>query len=183
MTKQLLLGSLVAILFACMSACEGPQGPVGPAGDPGSQGPAGEQGPTGATGTANVIYSPWARAGSWTATDLYGVNRFYVDISAPRLSQEVLDRGAILVYVKLTTENNQVRQLPVTVYAQFTEELLDFSLVVNRIRVWSTPIKPPIAPSPNNEFRYVLIPGGLAGRINYEKLSYEEAKEMFGFED
>lgn len=183
MMKKLLLAGLMAVCFAGLWACEGPQGPAGPAGETGAQGPAGPQGPTGATGTANVIYSNWQAAGTWQTVNVFGVNRSYIDINAPRLTQEILDRGVVLVYVKLTTDNNQVRQLPVTVYAQFTEELIDFSLIVNRIRVWSTPIKPPVPPSSNYEFRYVLIPGGQAGRMSYETLTYDEAKEQFNLAD
>lgn len=181
--RKLVGWSLMAISFVWMFACEGPQGPVGPAGANGAQGPIGPQGPIGATGAANVIYSNWAKAGTWFTTDVFGIVRSYIDITAPALSQEILDRGIVLVYVKLTTDNNQVRQLPVTVYAQFTTELIDFSALVNRIRIWSTPVKPPIAPSSSYEFRYILIPGGQAGRLNYEDMTYEEARVQFNLPD
>lgn len=181
--KKLLNWGLLVVALMAMNACEGPQGPVGPAGSNGAQGPAGPQGQQGVPGTANVVYSSWARAGAWSTVDVYGVVRSFIDINAPRLTQEVIDRGVVLVYVKLTTDNNQVRQLPVTVFAQFTEELIDFSLIANRIRVWSTPVRPPISPSPNYEFRYVIIPGAQAARMNYENLSYEEAREMFNLPD
>lgn len=173
----------MAVSLIWIGACEGPQGPVGPAGANGVQGPAGPQGAVGAAGAANVIYSNWIKAGTWSTTDVFGVVRSYIDITAPALSQEIVDRGVVLVYTKLTTDNNQVRQLPVTVYSQFTTELIDFSLIVNRIRVWSTPIKPPIAPSPNYEFRYVLIPGGQATRLSFEGMSYDEAKVQFNLPD
>lgn len=169
-----------------MSACEGPEGPIGPAGSSGSQGPVGAQGPQGATGTANVIYSAWTKAGTWTKINVFGVDRFYTEFQADRLSQEILDRGVVLVYAKLETDNNQVRQLPVVVYAQFTEDIIDFSLNLSKVRVWSTPVRGPalpVTPSPNHTFRYVLIPGGQAGRMSYETLTYTEAKELFGLAD
>ncbi|WP_373331242.1 hypothetical protein [Salmonirosea aquatica] len=177
---------LVLLSSVWMSACEGPEGPAGPAGPSGAQGPTGAQGPAGPTGTANVVYSSWIRAGTWTKTNVFGVDRFYTELQADRLSQEILDRGVVLVYAKLETDNNQVRQLPVTVYAQFTEDIIDFSLILAKVRVWSTPVRGPalpVAPSPNHSFRYVLIPGGQAGRISYEKLTYAEAAELFGFSD
>lgn len=173
----LLLLVLSVLLF---DGCKGPAGPTGPPGSNGTQGPAGTPGTNGPTGTANVIYSNWTKAGPWTSVNVFGVQRSYIDITVPRLSQEILDRGLVLVYVKLETDNNQVRQLPVRIYAQFTEEMIDFALSFNKIRIWSTPIRPPVPPSPNNEFRYVLIPGGQAGRLNYEKMTYEEAKAGFG---
>ena len=179
---------MVLLLLTGMwiSACEGPEGPTGPAGSSGAQGPAGATGPQGPTGTANVIYSAWTKAGTWTKTTVFGVDRFYTEIQADRLSQEVLDRGVVLVYAKLETDNNQVRQLPITVLAQFTEDMIDFSLNLAKVRVWSTPVRGPaipLSPSTNHLFRYVLIPGGQAGRIDFEKLTYAEAKARFGFMD
>ena len=177
---------MLLLAVAGMSACEGPDGPIGPAGPSGVQGPSGAQGPPGPTGTANVIYSAWTKAGTWTKTNVFGVDRFYTELQADRLSQEILDRGVVLVYAKLETDNNQVRQLPVTVYAQFTEDIIDFSLNLNKVRIWSTPVRGPalpLSPSPNHSFRYVLIPGGQAGRISYEKLTYPEAKVLFGLTD
>lgn len=177
---------ILLLAVAGLSACEGPEGPTGPAGSSGAQGPVGTAGPQGPTGTANVIYSAWTRAGTWTKTNVFGVDRFYAEIQADRLSQEVLDRGVVLVYAKLETDNNQVRQLPITVYAQFTEDIIDFSLNLGKVRVWSTPVRgpaTPVTPSSNHLFRYVLIPGGQAGRIDFEKLTYAEAKERFGLTD
>lgn len=177
---------LLLLTGMCISSCEGPEGPTGPAGSSGAQGPAGAPGPQGPTGTANVIYSAWTKAGTWTKTNVFGVDRFYTEIQADRLSQEVLDRGVVLVYAKLETDNNQVRQLPITVYAQFTEDVIDFSLNLGKVRVWSTSVRGPaipLSPSSNHLFRYVLIPGGQAGRINFEKLTYAEAKARFGFTD
>lgn len=181
--KKLLNWSLLLLALVAMNACEGPQGPIGPAGSDGGQGPQGTPGQQGIPGSANVVYSSWARAGTWSTVDVFGVVRSFVDITAPRLTQEIVDRGVVLVYTKLTADNNQARQLPVTVFAQFTEELIDFSIIVSRIRIWSTPINGPAFPSPNYEFRYVIIPGAQAARMNYEKLSYDDAKVMFNLPD
>ncbi len=175
---------IVALLLMSSCGTEGPEGPVGPAGPQGTTGQVGPQGPAGA---ANVIYSNWAKAGTWIKTNQFGTDRFYFDINnVNRLTQAVLDQGVVLLYSKLETENNQVRQLPIRVYALFTEDIIDFTLMVNRIRIWSIPVRgpqTPIIPSPNHEFRYVIIPGGQAGRISYENLSYAEAKEAFNLPD
>ena len=179
--------SLLVTALLWLSSCGGKEGAVGPAGPAGPQGTTGQVGPQGPAGTANVIYSNWAKAGTWTKTNQFGTDRFYFDINnVNRLTQAVLDQGVVLVYAKLETENNQVRQLPVRVYALFTEDNIDFTLMVNKIRVWSIPVRgpgTPILPSPNHEFRYVIIPGGQAGRIGYEKLAYAEAREMFNLPD
>ncbi|WP_207506235.1 hypothetical protein [Telluribacter humicola] len=185
MKKLRLLAGCVfmATMITWLGACEGPQGPAGPAGPAGQQGPTGTTGPAGPAGTANVIYSNWAAAGAWNRTNVFGVDKFYIDITAARLSQEILDRGVVLVYTKLSVENNQVRQLPVSIISQFTEELIDYSLRVGVVRVWSTPVRPPVTPEANTQFRYVLIPGGQASRMNFEKLTYDEAKAMFNLPD
>jgi len=185
--QKTLSWSVLAGALLWLSSCVGTEGPVGPIGPAGPQGTIGQVGPQGPAGAANVIYSNWTKAGGWIKVNLFGTDRFYFDFNnVNRLTQAVLDQGVVLVYAKLETENNQVRQLPVRVYALFTEENIDFTLAVSRIRVWSIPVRgpaTPITPSPNHEFRYVIIPGGQAGRVSYEKLSYAEAREMFQLPD
>ncbi len=185
--QKTLIWSLLIAAMLGLNSCGGKEGSVGPAGPTGPQGTIGQIGPQGPAGSANVIYSNWAKAGTWIKTNQFGTDRFYFDISnVNRLNQAVLDQGVVLVYAKLETENNQVRQLPIRVYALFTEDNIDFTLTVNRIRVWSIPVRgpqTPILPSPNHEFRYVIIPGGQAGRIGYEKLTYTEAREVFNLPD
>ncbi|GAB2796600.1 hypothetical protein GCM10027275_47430 [Rhabdobacter roseus] len=189
MKKRNLLASclVLASLVIGIAACEGPAGPAGPAGTPGPTGPQGPAGSQGATGTANVIYSSWRAAstlGTWTRTTLNGKEKFYLDMSAAPLSQQIMDQGVVMVYLKHPTENNQIRQLPVSIVAQFTEELVDYSLAsVGSIRLWSTPMNGPVVPTSNYQFRYVLIPGAQAGRLNYEKLTYQEVKELFNLPD
>ena len=133
--QKLATWSLLVAALVWAGSCKGPTGPAGPAGPVGAQGPVGPLGPVGPAGSANVIYSKWIKAGTWTKTNVFGTERFYFDINnVSRLTQDVLDQGVVLVYAKLETENNQVRQLPVRVYAQFTEDNIDYSLTVNRIR-------------------------------------------------
>lgn len=181
MKKQFTLAILL-ISLAFTQACKGPEGPAGPAGvgTPGQTGPAGPAGPA---GTANVFYSSWAAAGPWGKTTYNSLVRSYIDIPAPRLTQDVLDKGVVLVYGKVNTSDNYVRQLPITLKSQFTEEFIDYTLSINSLRIWSTPIAATVDPSSAYQFRYVVIPGGQAIRMNYEKLSYEEAKVLFDIRD
>jgi hypothetical protein len=181
--KLLTLCAGMAMLVSCLVACEGPAGPAGPQGPAGTQGPTGAAGAAGPTGSANVVYSNWAPAGAWTRANIFGVDRFFIDVRADRLSQEIMDRGVVLVYTRLNVENQQVRQLPASIISQFTEELLDFTLRPSFIRIWSTPVRPPVTPGQDYQFRYVLIPGAQAARLNYENLSYEQAKALFNLPD
>ena len=168
------------LLFDSCVGPIGPQGPTGPQGQTGTTGPAGPAGPA---GSANVIYSPWVRSDIWVSEIVFGVNKFRFDLTAPRLTQEIIDRGLVLVYARIEVENNQVRQLPFSIISSVNEGLFDYTLRVGSVRVWATPIRPPFVPSTTNEFRYILVPGVIAGRINYEQLSYQDAKVMFGLTD
>jgi hypothetical protein len=181
MKKQITL-AVLCIGLALMQACKGPEGPAGPAGV-GPQGPAGEPGAAGPAGTANVFYSSWAPAGAWTSILFNSVQRSYIDIAVPRINQDILDKGLVLVYAKLTLGDTQIRTLPVTVKSGFTEELIDFSLSLNTLRIWSTPFEGNAQPSATYQFRYVVVPGGQAIRMNYEQLSYEEAVKLFGIQE
>jgi len=182
MKKQITL-AILCLGLVVMQACKGPEGPAGPAGI-GTQGPAGEPGATGPAGTANVFYSSWTAAGPWTSTNFNSVQRSYIDITVPRITQDILDKGAVLVYAKLNLGDTQVRSLPITVKSGFTEELIDFSLALNTLRIWSTPFEGNAQPSATYQFRYVVIPGGQAIRMmNYENLSYEEAVKLFNIQD
>ncbi|WP_200837029.1 hypothetical protein [Dyadobacter sp. 3J3] len=182
MKKQITL-AVLCLGLVMMQACKGPEGPAGPAGV-GATGPAGAAGAAGAPGTANVFYSSWAAAGPWTGINFNSVQRSYIDIPVARITQDILDKGVVLVYADLKLGDTQIRQLPVTVKSGFTEELIDFSLALNTLRIWSTPFDGNAQPSATYQFRYVVIPGGQAIRMmNYENLSYEEAVKLFNIQD
>lgn len=171
MKKVYMRGFVVlAISTALMiaSGCEGPEGPTGPQGEPGpqgtagSQGPQGEQGPPGEDGNANVIYSEWVALSELeAASDTTVLGRTYrkFDIPAPELTQDIIDRGTILVYFKLS---DAVFPLPSTFGG------------ANPIYVTFSPFQPGVLSilSQNldntasglnlgSEIRYILIPGGV----------------------
>lgn len=85
----LLLSSITLILASCEK--EGPEGPAG------------------RDGNANVVSSIGV-ATSWTYINPSWVQRF----SVPAITQEIVNSGAVLVYVQSTT--GSYSQLPVTVY-------------------------------------------------------------------
>ena len=181
MKKQFTLAILlIGLVF--IQGCKGPEGPAGPAG-PAGAGTPGATGPAGPAGTANVFYSSWAAAGTWSKTTYNSLVRSYIDVAAPRITQDILDKGAVLVYAKVNTSDNYVRQLPVSLKSQFTEEYIDYTLQVNTLRIWSTPIAATVDPSTAYQFRYIVIPGGQAIRMNYEKLTYQEAVALFDIKD
>ena len=171
------------LLFLCVStillgACEGPEGPAG------KDGVNGERGEPGPPGNANVIYSEWKSVTSnmWTSSVSGGVSRLHHDIAAPPLDQNVIDRGLVLVYAKISQDNNQVRVLPYTLTSAITQIRLEYSLLEKIVRIWSINVYEGATP-PDAQYRYIIVPGGQAGRLTDKSLSYEEAKELFNLPD
>lgn len=167
--------------------CEGPQGPEGPAGPAGPTGPQGVSGVAGATGpqgasgvagpqgpagTANVIYSPWA------PVNFTGSGTLYVGtITAPQLTQTILDRGDIRVYWQ---ESGRVITLPYSEVIGGTTYTVHQRLYVGRIELRAS------YPLGSQQMRYVLIPGGVptGGRlatINWD--DYNEVKQVLNLPD
>ena len=162
----------------------GPQGPTGANGAAGATGATGTTGATGATGTANVIYSSWANEGTYKDTSMPSVAiptalASRTIITAPSLTRSILDQGIILVYTRnATLTNNLPVALPwlVNVYGNIVE--LGFRPDVQKIIVYFYLLNLPGVQvsgnlAPGTQFRYVLIPGGVAGGrgINAEKIA------------
>lgn len=181
-TNYLLLLSIA--IWLCAASCgkdgaTGPQGPVGATGPTGSTGPAGATGPTGATGTANVIYSDWITPSSYTLTTTFSMNHLDANITASTITQDVIDKGAVLVYGKLDGYNPtiwptaQVSELPIVVtYIEGTITYADVwsaNVTVGNIQIdfvddhnlYSSLVT-------SHQFRYIIIPGGVhtLGSIN-----------------
>ncbi|HKB44847.1 MAG TPA: hypothetical protein VKC90_10665 [Chitinophagaceae bacterium] len=165
----------------------GPQGPAGANGASGTNGTNGTNGATGATGpqgpagatgpagTANVIYSAWFTPNIYTSSTVFGTDHWSYVKTAPGITQAILDNGAILVYGKLNGYNtavwptDQVSLLPIIVSYQQSSVFqfdtwsslttvgnlkIDF---VNSVNFYTGGI------SNTHQFRYVIIPGGVAG--------------------
>jgi hypothetical protein len=148
--KKLMVFLFVSALFvACKKGDIGPAGATGPAG------------PTGATGSANVIYSPWSMvtftgsSSSWSAT-----------LTAPGITQAILDQGAVLVYLKTGTQ----------VYP------MNYSGSGGYINYYVTVGQIVFASSFNAtyQYRYVIIPGGVAGgrSSNTHGYTFDELRSM-----
>lgn len=179
---KLLLSAALFVSIVSLSGCEGPEGPAGKDGT----GVPGPKGDPGAPGTANVIYSDWksVTTNMWTRSSGAGLVRFFHDFAAPPLDQTVLDKGMVLVYVKLTQDDNQIRPLPFTVASNLTQVRLEYALLDKKVRLWCTnPDQGSALTPPDGQYRYIIVPGGQAGRLSGRQLSYEEAVEMFGLPD
>ncbi|NIG55447.1 hypothetical protein [Chitinophaga sp. Cy-1792] len=197
----LLLTALsIFLLFSCKKGDPGPAGPAGTngtngtngaTGPTGATGATGPTGATGATGSANVIYSAWVSTNPWNASTTSngsGKNTFYFDWSTTQVTQDILDKGVVLVYAKLYSDPDgigSIKQLPTSYYnGGSTNQVYNFStaLSFNKIRVICD-VVPLGSPSTSNQVRYIIIPGAVAGArtasYDYTKMSYEDVCKLF----
>lgn len=150
----------------------GPQGPVGatgPQGPAGPQGPVGPAGPQGPAGTANVIYSSWfgdnTFSPTWGDTTLsfFGVCSRAIK-AAPGVTASIINQGLVLSYIKASSIV-EPQLLPLSVPGTTPLEL-NFIPQVGKIFYY---FKNPTTSNASGaitagfEFRYVIIPGGVAG--------------------
>ncbi len=185
---------VVAIALIIASCSKGPVGPAGPIGTTGATGPAGSNGApgaTGATGTANVIYSAWLNV-KYQGSDTTG---WFATITAPRLTDSILNKGAIKVYFNAGSDsaNSQlVMTLPIDdiavtgaiINAYFQQQLIT---LVSTHDVSSDSLRG----YHYNQYRYVLIPGavtalpvtanGYKTGINWN--DYKQVKQYLGLKD
>lgn len=119
-----------------------------------------ENGKDGATGTANVIYSNWQNVvftqngSQWLGT-----------ITAPKITQEILDQGTVLVYYK---DQGNVILFNSSVFANY------FNIgIINLVSGISINIPLP--------FRYIIIPGGVSSanksvntQPNFSNMTYKQ---------
>ncbi len=176
----LLLLSIIFISVNCTK--EGPEGPVGaqgpqgPPGSTGATGATGSQGPPGPAGSANVIYSSWAAA-SWTSTGVAPYSAIFLsDRAATGVTQAIIDNGVVLCYAKGIPDGSGVAtshtvQLPFSdVTASYTDH---YDFVINapgNLRfLYKSSFPWGIPQLAGMQFRYILIPGGVAGGRLTEK--------------
>ncbi|MFM9989718.1 hypothetical protein [Flavobacterium sp.] len=138
-----------------------------------------EDGAAGPTGTANVIYSNWASAPVATATTIDGTNGNTTSIAATQLSQEILDKGTVLVYGKFSTT---VFPLPYVSTAGGSANTLTYFPELNNIKLFRFKHDGSggVSISTSVQFRYILIPGGTPvatgkqAQPDFKKMSYAE---------
>ena len=162
----------------------GPAGPRGATGATGPAGPRGATGPQGPAGTANVIYSGWVsfqQAERDTLID--GTNLKVNHLPAPRLTQAIIDNGAIQVYMRFGTT---VLTLPYTSRAGSRPNTVSFVPRPGRIyvtRFTHDGATPYLGFGPV-QFRYVLIPGGVSASLsNLDLRDYEAVRAAFNIID
>lgn len=156
----------------------GPQGPVGatgPQGPAGPQGPVGPAGPQGPAGTANVIYSSWfgdaTFSPNWADTVLTFVGTVSRAIkAAPGVTATIINQGLVLSYAKASTII-EPQLLPWTLSGAnvgFPGNSFQLNFIPQNGKLfyyWNnlTTGNASGFTSSGFEYRYVIIPGGVAG--------------------
>ena len=184
--SAILLGSAMVLLF---TMCEGPKGDPGLVGQQGQQGIPGATGATGAqgpAGTANVIYSAWI-ASNWVSDSYFGRMAQRFDITAPQLTQDIIDKGLVLTYWKPAGNTTAIIPIPAS-FGDSDEDEFYPVYTANRVRIFHfKKAGGYIGAIPStNVFRYIVIPGGVlaSGRkasINYK--NYNEVKAAYNLPD
>jgi hypothetical protein len=153
----------------------------------GTNGVDGQAGAPGATGTANVIYSAWLTAPTAVAETIDGTSGMSTTINAPQLSEDILAKGTILVYVSF---GSGTYTLPYTSTAGGFVNTITAISTAKKIKLFrfrhdaGGTVNLPTSLS----WRYILIPGGVAAataktaKLDYTKMSYEEVCAHFNIQ-
>jgi hypothetical protein len=170
-TTKFLYVATVLALFVTLYACKGPAGDVGPAGATGATGATGSTGATGASGASGAIYSEWI-------TPTFSATTFSATLTAPKLTQEIVDRGAVHVYLKGQTLVFPLPYIDTDSLGRVALQL-DYAIGVGRIVLFTN------ARISGIPFRYVLIPGSTPGgrKAAIDFNNYEAVKKEFDLPD
>jgi hypothetical protein len=201
-TNYLLLLAIAFTVMLFASSCgkdgavgpQGQAGATGPTGSAGSAGAAGAQGATGATGTANVIYSDWKTPSTYTLSTIFGIKHLDATIAAAGITQDILDKGTVIVYGKLDGYNPtvwptaQVGQLPVSLTYQLGAstytDTFSASETVGNIQIdFIDDLNYYSSISNAHQFRYVIIPGGVHTLAHINIHNYQEVKQALHLPD
>lgn len=170
---KLIILFFFSLSIACKKGPKGDPGPAGPQGPAGPAGPTGPTGPTGATGpagpqgpigTANVIYSAWFAPVAWTTPGLSSSSSSF-DRTAAGVTASVISQGVVLAYVQLSNDGGVTRPLPATINIS-SALIFQLNFLIpsaGNLRFTTHNIAGSFTPALSNQYRYVIIPGGVAG--------------------
>jgi len=168
------------LIGACKKGDAGPPGEKGDKGDAGAQGATGSKGDA---GTANVLYSDWL---DLTFSQSQTSSVFFTQIKETRLTDDLLSKGEIKVYINLgTAAKKVVLPLPlISGTAQITPLYAPGVIELDANGNASTATDQTTGDK-TRQYRYVLIPGGAHVRMNTQINwnNYEEVKSYLGLKD
>lgn len=145
----------------------GSTGATGPAGSTGPAGPSGPTGPQGPVGTANVIYSAWATQTGWHDSTMTDEGLTKIDYrTAPGITAAIISNGVVLAYLAPSAASTYANTLPYIVSSVNPNLIISYKPTVGRIVFYNKEINSAnggLALSSTYVWRYIIIPGGVAG--------------------
>ncbi|MEP6595936.1 MAG: hypothetical protein ABJA71_08305 [Ginsengibacter sp.] len=184
---------VLTVFFSCKKGDTGPAGPAGAngaAGAAGAQGAQGPQGPKGDTGVANVIYSAWLDVAydadtvhNGAAIDTLG---YFANITAAKLDSAIVAGGEMKVYLNLNTAANPT-VVPLPYFNIYTNASIQPYFVVGAISLYADFDASTFTQNglKGFQYRYILIPGRIAGRgtqlVDWN--DYNKVKAYFNIKD
>lgn len=184
-----LFAALVAFAACSKDGAQGPAGEPGPAGAAGPGGPAGAAGPKGDTGVANVIYSEWLDVALDTIRDQNGVattDGFIGAVAVPKLTKDILTKGTVNVYFNIdSADHPYIVPLPyLDPYMFVSFQAAEGQIVIISSHDLSTGNYE--GEKTIHQFRYVLVPGGVAARSasgGVDWKDYKSVQKYLGLKD
>jgi len=157
----------VLLLVSCKKGDTGPAGEKGPAGATGDAGP---------KGTANVIYSAWAYSTTFRDSLIDNSNMKVANVAAPQIVDSILARGTVLVYLSFS-QGTYI--LPYTNYAGNKLNTISYLPMPGKVLItrFTHDNSGSIGLPATLTYRYIIIPGGIAGRqaaVNYSEMTYQQ---------
>lgn len=138
----------------------------------------GTQGPPGKDGNANVVSSS-ITSSNW----VYNNPSWKINFSYGAINQDIIDNGAVLVYMKVGTAYNQI---PITFYpANNYSRTYDLSTYVGGVAVYCTDSDLTQPTNPGSQtFKIVVIAASqLIKNPNVDLNNYAEVKQAFNIQD
>ena len=176
--------SAILLVTACK---KGDTGPAGEKGDKGDAGAAGATGAAGKAGSANVIYSPWIDV-TFSQVD----TSFEASIDAPKIVDSIIQKGEVKVFWNLgSAASAGIVALPYQDNGIIlgAKDLFVFPIIqTGKIFIESTynVSTRPSSADPNTkvwQYRYVIIPGGVAARTATDWNDYKQVQQYLGLKD
>ncbi|MEZ0005071.1 hypothetical protein ABH942_000414 [Flavobacterium sp. 28YEA47A] len=153
--------------------------------DDGKDGKDGLNGTNGEPGTANVIYSNWLNRPDGVEATIDGTTGMVYSYSVPQITNEILNSGAILVYLQFGS--GEIFPLAYTSRAGGIVNTVEAVPSVGNLKILRyrhDGMTPAIQLGFTVKIRYIIIPGGapvpLARQMNYKERSYEDVCESLG---
>lgn len=179
----------LAAITIIAAACTGDDGPTGPQGPEGPEGPEGPAGPAGPPGAANVVFSDWLpRPDDMESMVLdNNMNVQTTRIEAEEITDEILEEGTVLVYIRLDPDAPTIFPLPYTSHhpdnGPYTLAFLLEDIGSILITQFTHDNSGSVGIGSGVEFRYIIIPAGVPVDVAGRLADYRAIRSYFGVPD